>query len=328
MKPVGARLLDMGPVQHNQPWYRILPVCVFLTACSMAALAAPLPSADATPRRGGLWTIEVTPGKLLNGAPVWLQVTPPAPLKSLSGRWLGHDLAFDRTSGKPWFVLAGVSLETRPGSYPLKLDAVTAAGKPIRFQQNLRVRAAKYPTVQLTVSKQFTAPGPEQQEKIKADQDVKHEAFSHVSPEREWSGPFSPPVAAETSDVFGTRRVFNGVTKSTHQGLDYRVPPSTPVAAVNRGTVILARPLYFEGDCVVIDHGQGLLSLYLHLSELKVKEGERVDRGALIGLSGATGRATGPHLHLAVRWQGVYLNPAVLLRLRLPDGVSNGTPLQ
>jgi murein DD-endopeptidase MepM/ murein hydrolase activator NlpD len=88
---------------------------------------------------------------------------------------------------------------------------------------------------------------------------------------------------------------------------------------VNRGTVILARPLYFEGNCVVIDHGQGLLSLYMHLSELKVKEGQQVERGTPIGLSGATGRATGPHLHLAVRWQGVYLNPAALLKLALPD---------
>jgi murein DD-endopeptidase MepM/ murein hydrolase activator NlpD len=112
--------------------------------------------------------------------------------------------------------------------------------------------------------------------------------------------------------------VFNGATKSVHQGLDYRVPPGTPITAVNRGTVILARPLYFEGNCVVIDHGQGLLTLYLHLSELKVKEGDKVERGTEVGLSGATGRATGPHLHLAVRWQGVYLNPAALLKLRLP----------
>jgi murein DD-endopeptidase MepM/ murein hydrolase activator NlpD len=81
----------------------------------------------------------------------------------------------------------------------------------------------------------------------------------------------------------------------------------------------LARPLYFEGNCVVLDHGQGLLSLYLHLSEIKVKEGERVERGQVLGLSGATGRATGPHLHIAVRWQGVYLNPAALLALRVPE---------
>jgi murein DD-endopeptidase MepM/ murein hydrolase activator NlpD len=87
---------------------------------------------------------------------------------------------------------------------------------------------------------------------------------------------------------------------------------------MNDGTVLLARPLYFEGNFVVLDHGQGLLTLYLHLSEFKVKEGDQVKRGQIVGLSGGTGRATGPHLHVAVRWQGTYLDPALLMRLRLP----------
>ena len=91
------------------------------------------------------------------------------------------------------------------------------------------------------------------------------------------------------------------------------------MSAVNSGTVLLARSLYFEGNCVVLDHGQGLLTIYMHLSEIKVKESDHVVRGQPIGLVGGTGRATGPHLHLAVRWQGVYLDPAVLLRLKLPD---------
>ena len=106
--------------------------------------------------------------------------------------------------------------------------------------------------------------------------------------------------------------------QSTHQGLDFRVGTGTQVAAVNRGKIILARPLFFEGNCVVIDHGQGLLTLYLHLSKFLVKEGDTVEKGQPIALSGGTGRATGPHLHLAVRWQGVYLNPQTLLSLRLP----------
>ena len=76
--------------------------------------------------------------------------------------------------------------------------------------------------------------------------------------------------------------------------------------------------LFFEGNCVVIDHGQGLLTVYLHLSKFSVKEGDEVSKGQPIALSGGTGRATGPHLHLAVRWQGVYLNPQVLLKLNLP----------
>jgi len=126
------------------------------------------------------------------------------------------------------------------------------------------------------------------------------------------------PATAPISDVFGTQRVFNGKTQSSHLGLDFRVPSGTPVAAMNAGTVLLARPLYFEGNCVVLDHGQGLLTIYMHLSEFKVKEGEQVARGQEVGLSGGTGRATGPHLHVAVRWQGTYLDPAVLIKLPLP----------
>ena len=90
------------------------------------------------------------------------------------------------------------------------------------------------------------------------------------------------------------------------------------MSASNAGTVVLARELFYEGNCVVLDHGQGLLTLYMHLSEIKVTEGEQIERGQEIGLSGGSGRATGPHLHLAVRWQGIYLNPATLLHLNLP----------
>jgi murein DD-endopeptidase MepM/ murein hydrolase activator NlpD len=87
---------------------------------------------------------------------------------------------------------------------------------------------------------------------------------------------------------------------------------------MNAGTVLLARFLYYEGNFVVIDHGQGLLTMYLHLSQLETKEGETVKRGQEIGLSGGSGRATGPHLDVRVRWQGVYLDPARLLGMSLP----------
>jgi murein DD-endopeptidase MepM/ murein hydrolase activator NlpD len=275
--------------------------------------------APSTSKVASSMSVTTTPAHLVNGGPVFFRVTASQPLRSLKGRWLGHDVVFDHGNGKTWFLLAAVSLETKPGMVSLDLEGNTESGETVSFRQNVVVGKAKYPVVQLTVSKQFTEPNPQQQATIKQDQEIKHKTFSQSSPEREWSGRFVPPVNAPISDVFGTRRVFNGATKSVHQGLDYRVPPATPVNAINTGTVILAQPLYFEGNCVTIDHGQGLLSLYLHLSELKVKEGDKVERDQEIGLSGATGRATGPHLHIAVRWQGVYLDPAALLTLNLPD---------
>lgn len=301
---------------------KTLPACLcvmilIITICPLATgQETPVASAAKNPHD---WSVRANPQRLVNGAPVFFQVSPPAVLTSLTGTWLGHSIVFDAGSSKSsWFTLAGVSLETRPGSYPLHLEGETREGEKIADDQVFTVSAEKYPEVKLTVSKQYTAPSPEQLEVIKQDQEIKHKTFAETTPEREWSGEFAAPVDAPVSDVFGTRRVFNGVTKSVHQGLDFRVPPATPVSAINAGRVILARPLYFEGNCVVLDHGQGLLTLYLHLSELKVKEGETVKRGQEIGLSGATGRATGPHLHLAVRWQGTYLDPAALLKLSLP----------
>jgi murein DD-endopeptidase MepM/ murein hydrolase activator NlpD len=255
----------------------------------------------------------------VNGSPIVFQVKSPAPLKSLSGKWLTHDVFFEFDSEKGlWYGLAGASLETRAGSYPLTLEGATASGQKISFQQKVSIGRARYPTIPVKVAKKFTEPSPQQLEEIKHDQAVKSDLFARTTPEQEWSGRFLPPVQAPVSDVFGTRRVFNGKVQSMHQGLDYAVPSGTPIAALNAGTVLLARPLYFEGDCVVLDHGQGLLTLYLHLSEIGVKEGEQVKRGQQIGSSGGTGRATGPHLHVAVRWQGVYLDPASLFQLQVP----------
>jgi murein DD-endopeptidase MepM/ murein hydrolase activator NlpD len=273
------------------------------------------------------WTVVNQPTRLVNGTPVLFRVTTPQPVRTLSGKWLGHEIefSFDATH-KQWFALAGVSLETKPGTYPLELHAEdlseqstgSSAGEALSFATNIRVERQRYPRAVLKVPPRYTAPSPEDQREIEQDKETKAEAFKTLSPDREWNGPFAPPVNAAISDVFGVERVFNGSVESTHQGLDFRVPAGTSVAAVNSGRVILAGPLFFEGNCVMIDHGQGLLTLYLHLSKFSVKKGDNVKKGQEIGLSGGTGRATGPHLHLAVRWQGVYLNPQVLLKLNLP----------
>ena len=273
------------------------------------------------------WTVRSQPARLVNGSPVLFQVKPSAPLASLSGTWLEHKLTFSfDSSTKTWFALAGISLETTPGSHLLELSgerrASTAADNRLTFTRKFVVARAKYPKVELTVESKFTEPSPGQLKEIDEDKKIKQDYLNRVTPDRQWSGKFAPPADAAISDVFGTQRVFNGKTQSSHLGLDFRVPSGTRVAAMNAGTVLLARPLYFEGNCVVIDHGQGLLTLYLHLSEFKVKEGEEVKAGQEIGLSGGTGRATGPHLHVAVRWQGIYLDPARLLRLSLPYGTN------
>jgi murein DD-endopeptidase MepM/ murein hydrolase activator NlpD len=277
------------------------------------------------PASASTWTVQAQPARLVNGGPVLFQVKPPARLDSLKGTWLGHDVSFSfDAKSKTWYALAGVSFETAPGTYAIELTGEPgggpASGKKISFSRSFTVASGKYPKIQakLGVEGKFTEPTPEQQKQIEEGQQIKKDYLNRVTPDREWSGAFIEPADAAISDVFGSQRIFNGKATSTHWGLDFRVPTGTPVAAMNDGTVLLARPLYFEGNFVVLDHGQGLLTIYMHLSDFKVKEGDQVKRGQVIALSGGTGRATGPHLHVGVRWQGTYLDPAGLVRLRLP----------
>jgi len=307
----------------RQSVYHSAAMAVFM----LLVLNANLSAETATHSTANNWAVVSQPARLVDGSPVLFRVTTPKPVRTLSGNWLGHDIEFSFDAGhKVWFALAGVSLETKPGTYPLQLHTETSGAGPsgqsaaatISFEKNIRVENQRYPRVLLKVPGRYTAPSPDDQREIEEDKATKAEAFKTLSADREWSGSFAAPVSAEISDLFGVQRVFNGSVQSTHQGLDFRVPGGTSVAAVNRGRVILARALFFEGNCVVIDHGQGLLTLYLHLSKFLVKEGDDVDKGQPIGLSGGTGRATGPHLHLAVRWQGVYLDPQTLLKLNLP----------
>lgn len=294
---------------------------ILMTSLLLGALPSCAFEVPATKPKGKAadFSVRWQPTRLVNGSPVVFRVTSLQGLKSLSGKWLEHEVFFSPDPrGKVWYGIAGASLETRAGKYPLDLKGVTANGKELSLQKRIAVGRGKYHSIVASVPKQYTEPNAEQLQRIDQDKTLKQHTFARVTPEREWTGDFHPPVKAQISDVFGTSRTFNGRVQSVHQGLDYAVPEGTPVAALNSGTVLLAQGLFFEGNCVVLDHGQGLLTLYLHLSKIEVKEGEHVTSGQKIGLSGGSGRATGPHLHVAVRWQGIYLNPATLLSLQLP----------
>jgi murein DD-endopeptidase MepM/ murein hydrolase activator NlpD len=174
--------------------------------------------------------------------------------------------------------------------------------------------------VPLSVPDKFVEPNPAALKKIAADKIVRDKAFANSSSKPEWTGNFLPPLRlAPQSDSFSNQRIFNGKLASVYRGLDYHTKLHTPVAAINSGRVVLARPLYFEGGCVIIDHGLGLMSVYMHLSRIQVAVGRKVRRGQVIALSGASGRATGPHLHLGVRWDGNYLDPAKLFQITMPQ---------
>jgi murein DD-endopeptidase MepM/ murein hydrolase activator NlpD len=260
-----------------------------------------------------------TPTQLASGSPCLFTVEFRSAANALQGEWFGHEVDFFPSPDKTlWYALAGADVETLPGSYTLKLNATMADGKTASATRDIRIEPSHYRQAELRVPENFVAPDPETLKRIAADKEVKDQAFAHSAPLPLWQGSFLPPVKSPSTDSFGTRRVFNGKLASIHRGMDFRAASGTPVHAANAGRVILARNLFYEGNCVVIDHGQQFMTVYMHLSKIQVTEGQKVQARQLLGLSGATGRATGPHLHFAARWQGGYLDPAILFKIKLP----------
>ena len=258
--------------------------------------------------------VSITPALAEAGSPELIVINATG-AKSVEGEWLGRKLEFF-PHGQQWIALAGVDLEADPGVSTMHLVANTNRG-PLDLSRTIDIHPAHYRTGKLTVEPRFVEPGPNEQKEIAADSDLKARIFASSAPEPLWHGSFRVPVHSPPTDSFGTRRMFNGKLASIHKGMDFRAPMGTVVHASNSGVVVLARHLYFEGNCVIIDHGLGLYTESMHFSRIDVHEGQHVKAGDRLGLSGATGRVTGPHLHWAVRWQGAFLDPAKLLRLDL-----------
>jgi hypothetical protein len=290
--------------------------CQFL-ALEVAALLCLLgsPALRAQPPASA---VNVTPAIVIAGSPELIRVDGPANA-SLDGEWLGRKLQFFREANhRSWVALAGVDVEAPVGPSALMIHATFPSGGPaITWNRAIDIHPAHYRTATISVEPKFIEPGPDQLKQIETEKQIKESVFASSAAEPLWRGSFRAPVRAPPTDSFGTRRTFNGTLASIHKGMDFRAPVGTVVRAGNSGVVVLAQPLYFEGNCVVVDHGFGLFTISMHLSRIDVHTGQHVASGDRLGLSGATGRVTGPHLHWAVRWQGAYLDPAKLLRLNL-----------
>jgi len=288
-------------------WQRIA-----LSGCLVVAGIGAAPALAQAP------LVTLTPAVVEAGSPVLIRVEAGAGA-SLDGDWLGRKLEFfEARDGRGWFALAGVDVEGPVGPSMLRISVRQGdSGAVSDLSRTVEIHAAHYKTGTLTVAPKFVEPGPEELKRIQRESELKAKVFAVSAGEPLWAGSFRAPVTAAATDSFGTRRMFNGKLASVHKGMDFRAAAGTVVRAGNSGVVVLARGLYYEGGCVVIDHGLGLYTLSMHLSRIDVSEGQHVAAGDRLGLSGATGRVTGPHLHWAVRWQGAYLDPAKLLRLDL-----------
>jgi murein DD-endopeptidase MepM/ murein hydrolase activator NlpD len=139
--------------------------------------------------------------------------------------------------------------------------------------------------------------------------------YKIVTPKKYWTGPFLFPIQSQMTSPFGTKRLYNGQLKSFHGGLDLRAPMGTPIHSAAPGKVLLAKNLYYSGNTVILDHGYGVMTLYFHMSKIKVKRGQVVGAGQLLGLSGKTGRVTGPHLHWQAMIHKVKVNPLGLVEV-------------
>lgn len=263
--------------------------------------AMPLAAQESSP------ALRFAPAKPFPGSPILFSgMAGPA-----SGRWMGRKVSFALDSpSKRWLALAAVGLETKPGRQLLELDNGEKLSVPIAPHA--------YRTGKLTVPPKFVSPPKSVAQRIAEEREIKKTAFESRT-QRAWSGAFAAPADTPQTSPFGTRRTYNGKTQSIHQGLDFRAAVGTPIQASNHGRVLIAQEMYYEGGFVVVDHGDGIFTLYMHLSKFQVKPGEAVEKGQVLALSGSSGRVTGPHLHFGVHWQGLYMEPATLLALPL-DG--------
>jgi len=265
------------------------------------------------------------PNDLQNGSVAFFGVELNRDAARVTGKFLGKELVFFR-SEKPlvWYSLAGVDIDTAPAGYDLTVVAVDRAGRAARTTKKVDVTAATFGTGNVEVPENFVNPDEASKKKIAADGVLKQRAFKHFLREPQWSGDFIKPVEAESTPSFGMTRLLNEELTSRHRGTDFPIKEGAPVSASNSGTVVLARELFYEGNCVILDHGQHFFTEYMHLSKIDVKVGQKVKKGQRLGLTGSTGRVTGPHLHMGVRWETSSLDPTKLLALTLPE--THATP--
>lgn len=226
------------------------------------------------------------------------------------------------------FVLKGKTVKavTRPTDGGMEAEALFPVGVdesgPLTVQAkvgkesaqaSVTIRKVDWPRQQLSVNNKYVSPPKTVMNRIAAERKRSSAVLNRVTPERAWSGAFTPPLPTlMVTSGFGGKRMFNGEVRSYHRGADLRGATGTPVRAIADGKVALAESMYFSGNVIYIDHGQGVISLYAHLSAIGVKPGDRVSAGQEIGRVGATGRVTGPHLHLGVVLLGQSVNPLSL----------------
>jgi murein DD-endopeptidase MepM/ murein hydrolase activator NlpD len=230
----------------------------------------------------------------------------------LTGQAFGRAVRFWKGQALEWHGLVPADLEAKPGAYGVGLSGIALSGEPVAGKTTLTIVRKQFETRRLRVGGEFVNP-PEREAKRISSEALRMAALFAQSTPRLWRGAFHLPVPGTATSSFGRLTVLNGQRRGRHQGADFRAATGTPVVAPNAGRVVLAEDLYFSGNTVILDHGLGMFSLLAHLSRIDVAVGHDVARGEMLGLSGATGRVTGPHLHWALRLSEFSVDPLAMV---------------
>lgn len=216
--------------------------------------------------------------------------------------------------GKSLTTLVGLDLDRAPQRYPLRVTLHAADGTR-ELAATIEVVPSTRPEERLTLPREMAKPSkPANLKRIERERQHLNALFAASRPAPFWEG-FALPVDGPIISVFGMRRIVNGTPGSRHPGVDFRAPSGAPIFAAAAGKVVLSDDLYFTGETVILDHGQGLYSIYAHLRSRVVAVGESVVAGGFLGEVGSTGRSTGPHLHWGVRLHGARVDPVALVEL-------------
>lgn len=226
--------------------------------------------------------------------------------------WLGDQAVLVTSNKKQWVAVVGLPLNIKPGSHALRVK-IGEATKTFTF----KIKAKKYPEQHITIQdKGKVELSPEDEARAVREIAAIKQLKLHWRDDENTDMEFIIPAQGRLSGNFGLRRVFNGQPRSPHAGLDVAIPRGTPIMSSAAGTVLAVDDYFFNGKTIFVDHGNGLITLYCHLDQFDVQAGDAVSKGQQLGLSGMTGRSSGPHLHWSVILNGAMVNPALFIPAR------------